>query len=56
MRTLVLTSILFATVLLPLLFARSPRAQRALFELVVSMAGFAVLYLLALRYLYPRLP
>ena len=55
MKSLVLTSILLATIAVPVLLARAERPRRALLQMVVTMVGVAALYLLVLRYLYPRL-
>jgi len=52
---LLLVSILFATMALPMRAARDPSPVRGLRKALVWTAGFGVLYMLAILYLYPRL-
>lgn len=55
MITLILTSVVIATLVIPLITAGDPIASRGLRKTVLAMVVFNVAYLLALRYLYPRL-
>jgi len=52
---LLLISILFATIALPLRAARDPSPVRGLRRTVVWLVGFNVFYVLAVVYLLPRL-
>jgi hypothetical protein len=53
---LLLVSIVFATIVLPLRAASEPSPSRALRRVLVSMFAFNVIYLIAILYVYPRLP
>jgi len=55
MKSLLLISILVATIVTPIAFSRVEDARAGLRRIVYFMAGFFVFYLLALRYIYPRL-
>ncbi len=56
MRSLLLTSILFATVAIPIAAARAPDARRGLGRALVSLAVFNAFYALACAYVFHRLP
>jgi hypothetical protein len=56
MRKLILVSILFAMVVLPIRAATDPSPRRGLRRALVGVAAFNVLYLLAVLYVLPRLP
>ncbi len=55
LRTLLLVSILFANVAIPIWAARDRRPRRGLKKVIVSMLLFDLAYLVALLVLYPRL-
>jgi hypothetical protein len=55
MQKVILISILFANVVIPLLAARERSAKRGLKKTLVYMVAFNVIYLLALMFIYPRL-
>lgn len=55
MQKLLLMSVLFATVAIPIRAASDANARRGLRKAIVYMALFDVMYLLALRVIYPRL-
>lgn len=54
MGKLILMSVLLATVALPAIAARTPDARRGLGHLLWWALAFNVLYLLAVRFVYPR--
>jgi hypothetical protein len=56
MRKLILVSILFAMVVVPMRAATDPSPKRGLRRTLVGLAAFNVLYLLAVLYILPRLP
>jgi hypothetical protein len=55
MRTLLLRSLLFAVLAIPFIAAREPNPMRGLKKTVALLIGFNLLYMLALRFLYPHL-
>jgi len=55
MRDLILRSVLIAMLVVPFVAAREPHPHRALAKGVLWFVGFNVLYMLALRFLYPVL-
>ncbi|NUQ73953.1 MAG: hypothetical protein HUU21_10375 [Polyangiaceae bacterium] len=55
MSTLIFTSVLIATLVIPLVTARDSSAPRGLRTTVIAMFAFNIIYLLAIRFLYPRL-
>lgn len=55
MRNLVLRSILLALVAIPIIAAREPSQWRGLKKAGLLFVAFNLLYLLALRFLYPVL-
>jgi hypothetical protein len=56
MGKLVLVSIVIATVVLPFRAASQASPTRALRRALISMFVFNVVYLIAILYVYPRLP
>src|SRR5262249_55613244 len=54
MRKLILISIIFATVVIPLRAARARSARRGLEQALFAMLVFDVFYLLAVMFLYPH--
>jgi hypothetical protein len=52
---LLLVSVVISMIALPILTARNRNATRALKNTVFMVVAFNVLYLLAVRYLYPLL-
>lgn len=54
MRKLILISILFASVLIPIRAARARNARRGLRKALFAMLAFEVFYLLAIALVYPR--
>ena len=54
MRKLILISILFATVVIPVRAARGRSARRGLSKALLSMLVFYVFYLLAVVFVYPH--
>jgi hypothetical protein len=56
MQKLLLTSVLLASVALPMRAARDRSAVRGLRKTVLWTVAFNVLYLIAILYVYPRLP
>ena len=52
---LLLLSVIIASVVIPVLAARDPNPRRSLRKAVFFMIVFNVLYLLAIRFVYPRL-
>lgn len=56
MRSLMLMSVLLATIAIPALAARDPNPRRALRHVVTWGLGFEVLYLFACRFVFERLP
>lgn len=55
MQKLILVSILFAGVAIPIWSARDKSARRGLMKALVAMVAFDVAYLVAVLFLYPRL-
>jgi hypothetical protein len=55
-RNLILRSVLVALIAIPFLAAYDKNARRGLKKVVFLFAGFCFLYMLALRFIYPRLP
>lgn len=55
MGKLVMMSVLFATILIPLRHARSDDAERALKKVVIEFCWFNLAYVLALVFVVPRL-
>ena len=55
MRTLVLRCLLFALLVIPFISAHEPNPMRALKKTLALFVGFNLLYMLALRFLYPHL-
>ena len=55
MQTLLLVSILVATVWIPLTAARIPDPRRAVRAVILRVLLFCAFYLFALRFIYPRL-
>lgn len=56
MRSVLIQSILVALVAIPILSARDRSVTRGLKAALLLYACFAVLYTLALRFIYPHLP
>jgi hypothetical protein len=56
MRSLLLNSILLATVLIPARAARDPSPRRGLARALLGLLLFNVAYMFACAYVYPRLP
>ncbi len=56
MRSLLLMTILFATVAIPAMAARDRNPARGLKKTVVYMFLFNIAYMLACRFIYHRLP
>ena len=56
MRKALLLSIVFATICLPILTAKGASAPRALKKTLLLTLVFALLYLFAVRFIYPLLP
>lgn len=55
MHKLLLLSFLISTVMVPLACAREPEARRGLKKVLFFMVVFAVAYLFALEFIYPKL-
>jgi hypothetical protein len=55
MQKILLTSILIATVAIPMRAAKQRSAQRGLQKTIVGFALFNLFYVFALIYLYPRI-
>lgn len=55
MRSLLAQSILFALIAIPILAARERSAVRGLKKALFIYVCFAIVYTLALRFIYPRL-
>ena len=55
MKALILTSILIATIAIPLVAARDEDPRRGLRRAVVGFLAFESLYLIACLWIYPRL-
>jgi hypothetical protein len=55
MQKLILVSILFAAVTIPVWASRDRNARRGLRKALFAMLVFDVLYVLAVMFLYPRL-
>lgn len=55
MRGVIVQSILLALMGIPILAARDQSAVRGLKKAIVIFAGFAVVYTLLLRFVYPHL-
>ena len=55
MQKLILVSILFANVAIPLWAARERNARRGLKKALFAMFVFDVVYMLAVMFIYPRL-
>ena len=56
MRSVLIQSILVALVAIPILSARDRSVTRGLKAALLFYVSFAVLYTLALRFVYPHLP
>lgn len=56
MKGLLVQSLLFGLIGLPILAARERSATRGLKKALMLYVGFGVLYTLALRFIYPHLP
>ncbi len=56
MRSLLLTSILFATVLIPIGMAHDANARRGLYRSLLYVAIFNAVYAVACIYVFHRLP
>lgn len=56
MQKFTLLSILFATVIIPMRAASDRSARSGLRRTILWMAAFNVAYLIAIVYVYPRLP
>jgi len=52
LQKLLLISVVFASIIVPLWAAQTPDARRGLKKTVLAIVAFNVLYLLALKYLY----
>lgn len=55
MRDLLLRSVLLALIVIPIVAAREPNPRRGLRKAVGWFVGFNLLYMLALRFVYPLL-
>lgn len=55
MRNFILRSVLIALVLVPIVAARDPHPGRAIRKAILLFVAANVLYMLALRFLYPVL-
>ena len=55
MKSFLLTSILIATIAIPLIAARDTQPRRGLVRAVVGFIAFESLYLIACLWIYPRL-
>jgi hypothetical protein len=55
MRNLVLRSLMLALLTIPFIAAREPHPYRSLRKALLLFVGFNLLYMLALRFLYPVL-
>jgi formate-dependent nitrite reductase membrane component NrfD len=55
MRNLVLLSVIIGTISIPILSATETNARRGLFRAIFIVAVFNLLYLLAIRFVYPYL-
>jgi hypothetical protein len=55
MRNLVLRSLILALLTIPFVAARDPHPRRSLKKALLLFVGFNLLYMLALRFLYPVL-
>ena len=56
MRKTLLMSIVVAMIAIPMLAAREKNPVRAVKKALLYAFGFAIFYLLAIRFIYPRLP
>ena len=56
MRKTLLISIVIAMIAIPVLAAREQSPVRAIKKALLYTLGFAIFYLLAIRFIYPRLP
>jgi hypothetical protein len=56
MRILLLATVLLAVLTIPVAAARDPNPLRGLKRALVLFLGFNLLYMLALRFIYSRLP
>ena len=56
MQKLLLLSVLFATLIIPIRAAQKPNPTRALRRAIVFAVGFNVFYVWAILWLHPRLP
>ncbi len=54
MQKLLLLSILFSTLILPIIAARQPHPVHGLRRAILYAVGFNVFYAFAILYLYPR--
>ena len=55
MRTILLRSVIFALLLIPFIAARERNPMRGLRMALALFVAFSVLYMLALRFVYPHL-
>lgn len=55
MRDLLLRSVMLAMLIIPFVAAREPQPMRALKKAFAWFVGFNLLYMLALRFIYPHL-
>jgi hypothetical protein len=55
MRSLLLQSLMLALLAIPIVAARDARPLRGLKKALMWLAAFSLLYMLALRFLYPHL-
>lgn len=55
MRDLLLRSVFLALFVIPIIAAREPNPMRGLKKALAWFVGFNLLYMLALRFLYPHL-
>lgn len=55
MRDLILRSVMLAMLIIPFIAAREPNPLRALKKAIAWFVSFNVLYMLALRFIYPHL-
>lgn len=55
MRDFILRSVMLAMLVIPFVAAREPNPVKALKKAVVWFVAFNFLYMLALRFIYPRL-
>ena len=56
MKNSLLVSIILAMIVIPIVAARDPNPVRAIKKALLYSLAFAFVYLLAIRFVYPRLP